>query len=186
MPVTLRIRQYVYFSVSSSAVSADEMATAIGLPADEVSVLGSRRAEPPVPRQHAWSVRCAEPGLRVDEQLDLLVERLQPYRDAIRGLVDELESREGTDAGASLHVVRYLDDRDGPPDGWQHRLLGWHLGQDVLRFAVEVRADLDVDEYGQDLPWFSRQPTILDRLPLALRRRRGRARVGGGKVRRRA
>jgi hypothetical protein len=40
------------------------------------------------------------------------------------------------------------------PMGWQHRLLGWHLPAEALSFLATVRAEIDADEYGQDLPWW--------------------------------
>jgi hypothetical protein len=148
--VTLRIRQYAYFSVMSSIVSSEEMTRLIGLEPDRVRVPGSRLSDPPVPSFHAWELVCDERGKQVGEQLDLLIGRLRPHQVALRNLVDGLDAREGDAAGARLQVVRYLDDEDGEPDGWQHRLLGWHLTDDVLRFALDTRAEIDIDEYGQD------------------------------------
>jgi hypothetical protein len=149
--VTLRIRQYVYFSVTSSIVSAEDMTKAIGLAPDKVLVRGSRRpTDPPVPNFHAWKLVCDERGRQVGEQLEMLIGRLRPYQAAIRALVDDLDTHEGNAAGARLQIVRYLDDEDGEPDGWQHRLLGWHLTGDMLRFALDTRAEIDIDEYGQD------------------------------------
>ena len=149
--VTLRIRQYVYFTVVSSFVAAAEMATVIGLAPDRATVRGSRRStEPPAPRYHAWDLVCDDRGMQVGEQLEQLIGRLRPYRSRIRKLVDDLQAREGDMAGAKLQVVRYLDDEDGEADGWQHRLLGWHLTEDVLRFVLDLGAEIDVDEYGQD------------------------------------
>ena len=149
--MTLRIRQYVYFAVYSSSVSAAEMATVVGLAPDRTLVRGSRRAtEPVVPRRHAWKIVGQDRGLQVGEQLELLVERLHPYRPALRELLDGLRIQEGDEAGAGLQVVRHLDDEDGEAGGWQHRLLGWHLSEEVLRFALDLGAEIDVDEYGQD------------------------------------
>jgi len=42
---------------------------------------------------------------------------------------------------AVMRVVRYFG--DGPEDA----PLGWHLSPVVLRFLIEIRAGLDVDEY---------------------------------------
>jgi hypothetical protein len=106
--------------------------------------------DPPLPRSHAWEVRCADPGLRVDEQIERLIARLRPVEARLRALVDRLHAEECDEAGARLAIVRYLDDEDGEADGWQHRLLGWHLGHETLRFLVATSADIDADEYGQD------------------------------------
>ena len=57
---------------------------------------------------------------------------------------------DGDLAGISLNVVRYLDDEDGEADEYQHRLLGWHLNETLMRFALDLGAEIDVDEYGQD------------------------------------
>jgi hypothetical protein len=149
--VTLHIRQYVYFVVFSSVVPATEMATAVGLAPDEVTVRGIRRAsEVPAPRSHRWKIVCDDRGMSVDEQLEKLIRRLRPHQPAIRALVERLHAREDDDGGARLQVVRYLDVDDGEAGDWQHRLLGWHLTGEVLRFALEVGAEIDVDEYGQD------------------------------------
>jgi hypothetical protein len=51
----------------------------------------------------AWVV-CREPGLRVDEQITRLLDRLQPHTDRICGLTLHLA---GTGGGAVLQVVRY-------------------------------------------------------------------------------
>jgi hypothetical protein len=173
--VTLRIRQYVYFAVDSSAVPAAEMTTAIGLTPDKIMVRGSRRnTNPPVPRSHSWQVICDAPGWRVDEQLEQLIHRLRPYQHAIRALCDDLRTRESDSrAGASLQIVRYLDDRDGEADGEQHRLLGWHLDTEVLQFAIDVGAAIDADEYGQALPW-SWLPELIDSMKFTAHRLRRR------------
>lgn len=148
--VTLRIRQYVYFTVFSSIVPAAEMASLIGLAPDEIMVRGSHHnTERPVPRHHSWRIVCDDRGLQVGEQLERLVQRLRPYESAIHRLVDDLQSHEG-EAGSSLRVVRYLDEEMGEADGCQHRLFGWHLSQDIMRFALDLGADIDIDEYGQN------------------------------------
>jgi hypothetical protein len=147
--VTLRIRQYVYFSLGSDTVSAEELTAQIGMAPDTVSVRGSQRTDPPRPRSHAWRVECRTPGLTVDEQLDVVLARLEPYRSQIRRAVSQ---GDGSLVTATLQVVRHLDDPDGEPDGYQHRLLGWHVSRAVLAFAAETGAEIDVDEYGIDDP----------------------------------
>ncbi len=149
--MTLCIRQYVYLAVYSNRVSAADMAAAIGLEADGVPARGSRReGDDPISRSHTWRVVCNERGLGVDEQLELLVDRLRPYQEALRSLGRSLREGDGDLAGISLNVVRYLDDEDGEADEYQHRLLGWHLNETLMRFALDLGAEIDVDEYGQD------------------------------------
>ncbi len=142
----LRIRQYATFAVYSAVMSAADMTDEIGLTPDSVSVRGSKQQEPPRPVQHSWEVVCDTPGLDAGEQVELLVARLEPYKAAIQALVQKL----GAAGGSVLQVVRYLDDPDGYLDDYQHRLLGWHLDRKTLRFLLDVGAEIDVDEYGQE------------------------------------
>jgi hypothetical protein len=78
------------------------------------------------------------------------------------------------DVSARLQVVRELNADDGEEDvvieadgqiedlSRQHRLLGWHVERSVLEFLNEVRADLDVDEYGYPVTR-ARQPARASR-----------------------
>jgi hypothetical protein len=153
--VTLRIRQYAYFAVWSERMPAEEMAVRIGLEPDKVLVRGSRRETPqPIPVAHQWAIECRDPDLDVGDQTLVLLTRLRPHEEAIRRLAEDLHRDEGDRAGPQLSFVRYLDDPQGTPDGWQHRLLGWNLSAEALRFLTAVHANLDADEYGQDLPWW--------------------------------
>lgn len=158
--VVLRIRQYAYYSVRSDLVTAEEMAARIGLAADRVRVKGQPVGGRSVPaRAHAWEAVCEEsgPGFGVGEQVERLVSRLLPHQAAIRALVEEVERTEDpARSGSCLHLVRYLDDDRGLPDGWQHHLLGWHLTLPTMAFLVDTRAEVDADEYGQDWPWYRR------------------------------
>lgn len=154
----------MHFDVFSKQMTAVAMTRRIGLEPDEVLVLGARREHPaPVPVVHAWSVVCADRSrdFGVGEQIATLVSRLAPVEEAIAALVSELCEREGSDAGSRLSLARWFDAKDGDLDGGQHRLLGWHLDEDVIRFLAHTQASVDVDEYGSDLPW---------RRPLARRR----------------
>lgn len=147
--MTLRVRQYVYLAVYSSVMTASEMASVIGLAADRATVRGSKRStEPPVPRHHSWAVVCDDAGLQIHEQLGRLIARLRPHQRAIADLVDDLHDRDAEVGGARLQVVRFLDDDDdGETEDTQPGVLGWHLGQDILQFALDLRADIDIDEY---------------------------------------
>ncbi|MDN3353086.1 DUF4279 domain-containing protein [Actinomadura sp. DC4] len=152
----MRISQYAYFALRSSVVPAAEMTARLGLEPDEVSVRGSRTADPPRPVSHSWKIVCADGGLTVDQQVGRIMERLRPYRDRIVALSQALAGH----GAAVLEVVRYLDDPDGEdeelsPPGvalqklpGRHRLLGWTLDREVLEFLVATGAYLDVDEYG--------------------------------------
>ena len=106
----MRIRQHCSFGFTSTSVTADDMTARLGLEPDRILVRGSRRAEPPRPVFHIWEVRCDESSLRVDDQVERLVDRLEPYADAIGALAEELE-RDG--GGSYLSVVRHFDDEHG-------------------------------------------------------------------------
>jgi hypothetical protein len=61
--------------------------------------------------------------------------------------------RSGNTWGREDQAIRVLRDPQVTADGpeklsGQHQLLGWHLPGDVMRFLVDVGAELDVDEYG--------------------------------------
>ncbi|GIG55851.1 hypothetical protein Lfu02_02230 [Longispora fulva] len=141
------ISQYVYFSIASEQVSAQEIGARLGLSPDEHTVRGSRSALPMVPKAHSWKVVCRESGLCVDEQVERLVERLEQYAVPIGALADELAASEGG-RSATLQVVRYLNSGADP----EYRVLGWHLDARVLDFLRVTRAELDVDEYGHECP----------------------------------
>jgi hypothetical protein len=104
------LRQYAYFALFSRHVSADAMTFQLGMTPDEVTVRGSRFNEPTaVPVDHSWMVVCREPGLRVDEQITRVLDRLQPHMDRISDLTKQLVR---TGGGAMLHIVRYFNDTD--------------------------------------------------------------------------
>ena len=127
----------------------------MGLAPDRALVRGSRTADPPRPRFHVWEIRCDESGLRIDEQIERVIVRVEPIRTAIRDLVAE-----PGDVRAWLQMVRYFHAEDGDeevidetPEGLvklsgQHQLLGWHVDRRVLSFLSDIGADLDADEYG--------------------------------------
>ena len=146
------VNQYAYFALSSRSTSATEMAAILGLEPDETTVRGSRIAEPDaIPVLHRWKIVCREPGLRVDEQIARVLERLAPHTAAIAALASRLDNEEPRPA-AVLEVVRYFNDQ-----AEQHgrsgaaaeapNLFGWHLGREVLDFLQATGAVLDVDEH---------------------------------------
>jgi Domain of unknown function (DUF4279) len=149
MPVT----QYVYFALSSRSTSATEIAAILGLEPDETTMRGSRVAEPnPIPVLHRWKIVCREPGLRVDEQITRVLERLAPHTAAIAALASHLDTEGQQGPSAVLEVVRYFNEqteRHDPGDASAEapNLFGWHLGREVLDFLHTTGAVLDVDEY---------------------------------------
>lgn len=156
----MRIRQYVYLALTSSKLSAGQIGRRIGLEPDEVGVLGSRRADPPRPPRHTWKLVCRESGLRVDEQIGQVLDRVRPQRNKIAEVARELRRDDPNHGGARFFVVRNFDHEDGeeellsPPDAelqklpGQHQLLGFDLDAELMAFLVDAEADLDVDEYG--------------------------------------
>ncbi|WP_372350923.1 DUF4279 domain-containing protein [Streptomyces sp. KL116D] len=141
------LHQYAYFALFSTHTSADDMTSQLGITPDEVTVRGSRITKPAViPVDHSWMVVCREPGLRVDEQITRILDRLQPHTDRISDLSRRLAS---TGGGAVLNVVRYFNDTDQAELGAADapNLFGWHLDRKVLGFLSATGAELGVDEY---------------------------------------
>ncbi|MFI6867210.1 DUF4279 domain-containing protein [Nocardia sp. NPDC050406] len=141
MPVS----QYAYFALMSEHTSAETIAAEVDLAPDEVWVRGSRRTEPRVvPRIHAWKLVCLDSGLRVDEQIERIVDRLRPRTERIATCARRLEAEGGW---ATLNVVRSFGDPDDRAPTDAPNLFGWHLNREVMEFLLAVGAELDVDEY---------------------------------------
>ncbi|HEX4436973.1 MAG TPA: DUF4279 domain-containing protein [Solirubrobacteraceae bacterium] len=150
----MKIKQYVYFGISSDVLTAEAIVARIGLAPDKTQIRGSRVVDPPQPRRHKWELGSYERGLDISAQTALVLARLKPARDEIRALVKEGEVQ------AWLQMVREFDAADGEeeiidetPEGLvklsgQHQLLGWHLHRDTLAFLHDVGAEIDADEYG--------------------------------------
>ncbi len=150
----MKIKQYVYFGISSEVLTAEMIAGRIGLEPDKIMVRASRTADPPRPRRHKWELGSYEPGLDISDHVSRVLVRVEPARDAICALVDEGEVQ------AWLQFVRTFGTEDGEeeiidetPEGLvklsgQHQLLGWHLHRDTLAFLHDVGAEIDADEYG--------------------------------------
>ncbi|MBZ4322686.1 DUF4279 domain-containing protein [Streptomyces huiliensis] len=139
--------QYTYFALFSRHTSADDMTARLGMAPDEATVRGSRFTEPAVvPVDHSWKVVCRDPGLRADEQIARVLDRLRPHTHRISTLARELT---GTGGGAVLQVVRYFNDAapGRPAAADSPNLFGWHLDRNVLDFLAATGAELDVDEY---------------------------------------
>jgi hypothetical protein len=137
------------------------MAAFLGIEPDEAKVRGSRFTQPrAIPVSHAWKIVCREPGLRADEQVTRIIERLAPHTARIAALAERLSTEDEEHGGAVLEIVRYFNDDDadlasratavpawrtstpGQPD-----LFGWHLDRSLLEFLHATGAVLDVDEY---------------------------------------
>lgn len=134
----MRLEQYSYFALKSFTVTAAEMTRRLGLEPDEVTVRGSRSAERDVPRTHAWKI-FRRSGEQVGEQVQHLVDRLLPVRDALVELAADPE------VVVVMQLVRYFNadtatEVDDAP-------VGWYLPTRVLAFLAEVGAELDADEY---------------------------------------
>jgi len=150
----VKIKQYVYFGISSEVLTAEKIAERIGLEPDKTMVRASRTEHPPRPRRHKWELGSYEPGLDMSDHVSRVIARVEPARHAIRALVDE------GDVQAWLQFVRMFGADDGEeeiieetPEGLvklsgQHQLLGWHLHRNVLAFLHDARAEIDADEYG--------------------------------------
>jgi len=146
------VRQYVYFAVRSEAVNADEVSRRLGLEPDRSAARGSRSAEPPRPLANVWQIVCDEPGMTIDEQVEVVLQRLRPAEARL------VELAKDPDCSVVLQFVRYLGNEEGEPErlsdsdagmqrlGGQHRLLGWHLSWDDLGFLGRIGASIDADE----------------------------------------
>jgi hypothetical protein len=155
----VRIRQYVYFALSSETVTAAEVTARLGVEPDELRVRGSKRVAPRiVPANHSWSVHCRDRGLGLDAQTQKVLERLEPIRAK---LIDLVTTENVT---ARLTFVRYFEDEDGEEELFeasitedgefferlpgQHQLLGWYLPAEQLTFLAGIRAAVWADEHG--------------------------------------
>ncbi|MER7174602.1 DUF4279 domain-containing protein [Streptomyces mesophilus] len=142
------LHQFAYFALVSAHTTAQEMTKWLGIEPDEIVTRGLRDPSIPLPAVHRWKIVCRRPGLRVDEQIARVVDRLRPHTDRIAELVVRLNAEEEEGTSAVLQVVRYFTAEE-PPDPASHQpnLFGWHLEPEVLAFLAATGAMLDVDEY---------------------------------------
>jgi Domain of unknown function (DUF4279) len=154
----VRISQRVYFSIWSETLPAAEMTGYLGIEPDELGVRASRRSEPPIPVGHSWSLHCRERGLKLDEQIGKVLQRVEPIKQRL------LDLAAGQDVDYRLIIVRYLDDDDGEEEEFlaaitkdgkllegvpgQHQLLGWVLTPDQMTLLASIRCPIVADEYG--------------------------------------
>lgn len=87
----MKIKQYVYFGISSEALTAETIATRVGLSTDKTRVRGSRTKNPPRPARHKWEIGSYERGLDMSAHVAAVLARLEPARGEIRALVREAE-----------------------------------------------------------------------------------------------
>jgi hypothetical protein len=85
----VRIRQYAYFAIYSDRLTPSDITGSLGVEPDAFRVRGSKSTEPPVPRHHSWRIDSRLPGLTVEAHLQVIVDRLNPYAEAIGTLVGE-------------------------------------------------------------------------------------------------
>ncbi|MFD7845487.1 DUF4279 domain-containing protein [Nocardia sp. NPDC059764] len=146
----MKIRQYSYFQLVSSVVSAAEMTIRLGVEPDEVEVKGTTRAGGRVRGVHTWRIEDSVEGA-IDDQIERLIDRLEPGRAQLIAMTSD------PDIWSRLSVVRYFHDPDGvhyAPGGtpidevrdWP-RPLGWNLSVPTLQFLTSTATSLDVDEY---------------------------------------
>jgi hypothetical protein len=143
----VQVKEDVYFAIYSTAMTAAEMASRIGLDPDDTLVKGSRVADPPLPRAHAWQLRPTREDASVAERVDDLLDRLRPLERAISDLIFDL----GSDGSAVLQLVRYFNDSDGI-DTEGNRRLGYALDAAAIELLSRLDAVLDVDEYDESAP----------------------------------
>lgn len=145
----MSLTQYVYFAIASVGTTADEITQLLGMEPDKVTVRGSLTTSPPItPFCHCWKIRCCEPGLSVDEQIDQVIGRLRPRMEALTNLTTRLATEEGP-GGTILQVERFFNRHDEQPSGSPDdtNLFGWRLDRAVVDFLAATGADLDVGEY---------------------------------------
>jgi hypothetical protein len=154
----MKISQRVYFEISSETVPAEAVTANLGMEPDELQVRGAKRAEPPVPLWHSWSVHCRNHGLKIDAQIEGVLARIESVRSRLVVLASS------QDVHVRLVIVRYFDDEDGEEQSFeaaitkdgklleklpgQHQLLGWYLSDEQLGFLAEIRCAIWADEYG--------------------------------------
>lgn len=153
----MKLRQHVWFIVKSDVLDSSDLTERIGIEPDKVVVRGSRhndRPDKPVPRSHAWELICEEPGINVGAQVEKVLARLAPAREALHDLVES-----DRNVSVVLHIGRHFGDASGQEevgaivgdDGKVVReglwLFGWGLDRAAMEFLVYVGANLDVDEY---------------------------------------
>lgn len=143
------VQQYVSFALTSTRTTPQEMTAALGIEPDEKNVRGSRSA---VPAHHRWKIVCRRPGLRLDEQIACVLDRLRPHTGRLAALAGQLGRQEGP-GSAVLQIVRSFHGEDsahksGLPETVEApNLFGWHLDRDMLGFLAATGAVVDVDEY---------------------------------------
>lgn len=131
----VKIKQYVYFAIRSDRIPPTDVERRVGLAADRAELRGSRSESPPRPASHVWAVHCDDTGLAIDYQVESVVARLTPFKEAIRGVASAPET------AAVLQVVRYFNTEDGEEEvnpatsGWPDKA-NWPASAPRLASAV--------------------------------------------------
>ncbi|MFG1771619.1 DUF4279 domain-containing protein [Nocardia salmonicida] len=102
----MKIRQYSYFELASTIVSAAELTIRLGVEPDQLAVKGTTNARGRVCRLHSWRI-SDDLGGAVDEQLERLIVRLEPGRTQLTALASDADvwsrmASVGTDPGVSV------------------------------------------------------------------------------------
>ncbi|WUG05325.1 DUF4279 domain-containing protein [Streptomyces sp. NBC_00467] len=71
------------------------MTAVLGIEPDETAVRASRSTVPPLPAHHRWKIVCRRTGLRVDEQVACVLDRLRPHTGRLAALAGQLDRQEG-------------------------------------------------------------------------------------------
>ncbi len=149
----MRIRQYSYLWLSSRTLAPKAFAERVGVAPDETARRTARHEDPRTEPTTWLKYVCDDPDLRVGEQVERILGRLTEARATLREL-----TADGT-VSAGLNIVRNFDDEhrveEAPSaiEGFerlpgQHQLLGWSVSPQTVAFLNELRAEIDVDEYG--------------------------------------
>jgi hypothetical protein len=151
----MRVRQYAEFNVQSRVMPTSAITARLLVEPDEAFVLP--RLDPP---QHSWSLKCDDPTFDVGRLVENLRVRLEPLRESIAALGQELTAQDPP-GRLRFSVVRFFDTDDGvenvvrevtTPDGsiYMEQLLGWVLDSETLSFLLfltSAGAAIDVYEY---------------------------------------
>jgi hypothetical protein len=149
----VRIRQYSYLWLASRTLAPEALVDRVGVAPDETARRVSRFEDPRTEPTTWLSYVCDDTDLTVGDQIERILGRLADARTTLCQLVADDTVTTG------LNIVRYFDDehgvqeQKGTVDGLerlsgQHQLLGWHVSAQTVAFLSEVRAEIDVDEYG--------------------------------------
>lgn len=148
----MKIRQRVYLSVSSDALTPAQVSAALGMPFDREMWRGLKSADPPRPATNRWFLD-APAGDAVDDRIEALFDRMAPIVGPLQRLSSEGQVE------VVLQVIRSFNDEDGEEEeivktdeyeklSGQHQYLGFPLSVELMNRLAELDCAIDVDEYG--------------------------------------